>query len=344
MAKKQKTQAPTEVQDVRTFRVSHAGIDGEQSPAIEIAVTARVLTDTREPIDYSADVRFAGPDGWQSIYTENQRNARHKKESACFDKASDAAKEYVYNKYGEALDNANGEATEKLNRLRNLMKDAMGLEKLRLRGRARVRFEILGGLDAILALRTVREHFPVADQNLNIAFRFRKPEDNKPWVSGKDFRGKPNALAAKVEKVASEKVETYREILGYAPSIMVTIDYATWRDSSDRRRQAILHNVLTRVHYNAEKSTFGLVNAQFVGSAETLEKFADVLSPNAKDLARSVLKGAALIGRQLDFFGLSAEECLTLSGGIEPAAKGKRPRVIEAAGAAAQQASAAAGA
>lgn len=314
-AKKEKIE--TETRESETWTVSRQGevpVDAKPTaPAVRVTLFERIESSTREILDYSSMSEFMGePGSWVIISDEKHNEQRFKNSNRAFGEASYIGVQHVNKLYGMALTHNAPIPLEEIATLRNVLKDQKALQSLVRKGKDRVEYRMLQGDDLMIALQHARNFFRNIDDELNLAFRFRI--SHKMWTSGKDRHGQPIQIIAKPEKVANEKAEIYRQLLGYSPTILVTVSYHAWTSTDKRNREYVLHQALSHVVIDEDTGAVVIARPDVSAFQKTVEEFTDVLSEHDRAFVRAAIRGAVNHGRKLDFFGLSHEQIVEASG------------------------------
>lgn len=264
---------------------------------------------TREAIDFKATAEVNNHAG---VWINHLRGADalhyHTKRIDAFNEAKAVLIEIIYQQYCDSLDKNDWRGIREMNQLRSVLRDEAALELARLKDKPRVIYEFLRDEAEMLALKLARRYFTDADEALNLAFRFRKSSDGQIWTSGRDLKGEPRPVRVKIEKVAAEKAEIFRQLNGHAPTFLLTICWPTWAKLNDRQRQAMLHEALSRAWYDGDTGSAAVALPDLAISGETAGLFADALTETQRHVIGDAIRNAIDQGAQLSIFGLMEED------------------------------------
>lgn len=255
-----------------------------------------------------------------------------RKEYEALDAAKEVAAAHVKKVAKELRDSGDAEAFKSMRRFLCVLRDHCMIEKAVVKGQKRVRFTAFDDESELLASGIAMGYFDHIDTVANIYFRERLSSDGKDWTSGKDRDGIPLLVGGQIKKPGSGEIEMFRELLGYAPTFIVTVDSGWWRSHDRRHREALIHRLLSSACYNAESKSFFIAKGVQV-FAETLRQFPDAARPEEAELSIKLIEGMLRDGLQLDALNLTLIEAETKTdfAKVAPAKKAptKGARVLE---------------
>lgn len=233
-----------------------------------------------------------------------------RKEYEAIDAAKEVAAAHVKKIAKELRDAGDAEAFKSMRKFLCVLRDHCMIEKAVVKGQKRIRYAPFDGEDELLASGIAMGYFDHIDTVANIYFRTRLCSDGKDWTSGKDRDGIALLVGGQIKKPGSGEIEMFRELLGYAPTFIVTVDASYWRTHNRREREALIHRLLSSACYNAESKAFFIAKGVQV-FAETLRQFPDAARPEEAELSIKLIEGMLRDGLQLDALNLTLIEAET---------------------------------
>ena len=248
-----------------------------------------------------------------------------RKEYEALDAAKEHAAGHLKKIVKELRDAGDSEAVKAMRRFLCILRDQCVIERAVVKGQKRIYYAALDNDDDMLASGIAMSYFDHIDTVANIYFRTRLSSDGKDWTSGRDRDGIPLLVGGQIKKPSSGEVEMFRELIGYAPTFIVTVDASYWRAASRRKREALIHRLLSSAVYDADRKSFFIAKGVQV-FADTLKEFPDEIRAEEADLIRKALEGCIGNGEQLEVFGVSlvSPETKTDHAKIAPLKKGAR--------------------
>lgn len=296
------------------------------APAIRVKVVKSIGGDSGDAEGFEPYVEFLAPGEAEprAVAGPNGNDGWFPKQFQAWDAAREMAARAVHAAETGALDRDDVEATTALRRFRAILMDRCIVERATIKGQKSVEYAPFSGADLLLALKLLARYFGAIDSQVIIGFRKRVSSDGNAWTRGKSDDGAPRLLPGKAEKLGSEKPGLMRGVLGYAPQVMITVCGVQWAAMDDRKKECLLHDLLSRVRYDAEKKSIYIVEP--VGMfADTAREFADVKPAAVLELTQAVIEGLIDHGEQLELVGLTLEADATKTENAKVApARGKK--------------------